>query len=67
MHRMEALLTCPPGSARGLTRWWWYGPRVQKAEILRELDGIDISNLTPVEALNVLYKLQNKLKNRWKA
>ena len=36
-------------------------------DVLRELDGIDISNLTPVEALNVLYKLQNKLKNRWKA
>ena len=35
-------------------------------DILRELDELDIGNLTPVEALNVLYKLQNKRKNRWK-
>ncbi len=35
-------------------------------DVLREIDELDISNLTPVEALNVLYKLQNKRKNRWK-
>lgn len=35
-------------------------------DVLKELGEIDISNLTPVESLNVLYKLQNKLKNRWR-
>ena len=34
-------------------------------DILDELKNIDISNLTPIEAMNKLYKLQNKLKNRW--
>ncbi len=34
-------------------------------DILEELRNIDISNLTPMEAMNTLYKLQNKLKNRW--
>lgn len=38
---------------------------VKDDDILTELRETDISNLTPVEALNTLYKLQNKLKNRW--
>ena len=39
---------------------------VKDEDILRELEDIDITNLTPVDALNTLYKLQNELKNRWK-
>ena len=38
---------------------------VQDNDIIEELKGIDIGNLTPMEALNTLYKLQNKIKNRW--
>lgn len=38
---------------------------VKDEDILKELGDIDISNLTPLDALNTLYKLQNKLKNRW--
>ena len=38
---------------------------VKDEDILKELKEIDISNLTPVDALNTLYGLQNKLKNRW--
>ncbi len=38
---------------------------VQNDDIIRELEEVDISNLTPMDALNFLYKLQNKLKNRW--
>jgi DNA mismatch repair protein MutS len=34
-------------------------------DILEELAQIDITNLTPMEAMNTLYRLQNKLKNRW--
>jgi len=37
----------------------------QDDDILNELKNIDISNLTPMEAMNTLYMLQNKLKNRW--
>ena len=38
---------------------------VKDEDVLKELQEIDVSNLTPVEALNTLYRLQNKLKNRW--
>jgi DNA mismatch repair protein MutS len=34
--------------------------------VLDELRDIDIQTLTPIDALNELYRLQNKLKNRWK-
>ena len=37
---------------------------VQDNDIIEELKGIDIGNLTPMEALNTLYNLQNKIKNR---
>lgn len=33
--------------------------------ILNELRELDLSNLTPIEAMNKLYELQNKVKNRW--
>lgn len=38
---------------------------VKDEDVLQELKDIDIQNLTPVDALNTLYRLQNKLKNRW--
>ncbi len=38
---------------------------VSDADILKELEEIDVGNLTPVDALNTIYRLQNKLKNRW--
>ncbi|MCR4745970.1 MAG: DNA mismatch repair protein MutS [Lachnospiraceae bacterium] len=36
-------------------------------DVLKELEEADISHMTPMDALNTLYKLQNELKNRWKA
>ena len=38
---------------------------VKDEDIVQELKEIDITNLTPMDALNTLYRLQNKLKNRW--
>ncbi|MDR1800994.1 MAG: DNA mismatch repair protein MutS [Lachnospiraceae bacterium] len=38
---------------------------VKDDDILNELKELDISNLTPLEALNTLNRFQNKLKNRW--
>jgi DNA mismatch repair protein MutS len=38
---------------------------VSDEDVLRELKEIDISNLTPLDALNTLYRLQTELKNRW--
>lgn len=34
-------------------------------DILEELKNADIGNMTPIEAMNKLYELQNKIKNRW--
>ena len=38
---------------------------VKDEDVLQELKEIDVTNLTPVDALNTLYRLQNKLNNRW--
>ena len=38
---------------------------VKDDDVLKELKELDLGNLTPIEALNTLYQLQNKLKNRW--
>ena len=38
---------------------------VTDEDVVNELKEIDVSNLTPLDALNTLYRLQNKLKNRW--
>ena len=38
---------------------------VKDDDVLEELKNIDVSNLTPIDALNTIYRLQNKLKNRW--
>ena len=38
---------------------------VKDHDIIKELSEIDLGNLTPIEALNRLYQLQNKIKNRW--
>ena len=34
-------------------------------DIIDELRDVDIGNMTPLDALNKLYELQNKVKNRW--
>ena len=33
--------------------------------MLEELKNLDVGNMTPIDALNTIYRLQNKLKNRW--
>ncbi len=38
---------------------------VKDEDVLKELEDIDVSTMTPLDALNTLYRLQNKLKNRW--
>ncbi|SCY66848.1 DNA mismatch repair protein MutS [Butyrivibrio sp. INlla14] len=39
---------------------------VTDEDVLKRLQEIDITTLTPMDALNTLYKLQSDLKNRWK-
>ena len=38
---------------------------LQDNDIIEEIKALDISHLTPVEAMNILYNIQNKIKNRW--
>ena len=38
---------------------------VKDDDVLEEIKNLDVSHLTPIDALNTLYQLQNKLKNRW--
>ena len=39
---------------------------VKDDDIVLELEGLELSTMTPIDALNTLYRLQTKLKNRWK-
>ena len=39
---------------------------VRDEDILKELAEMKVMELTPIEAMNELYRLQNKLNNRWK-
>ena len=34
-------------------------------DIIRELGELELGHMTPIDALNTLYRLQTKLKNRW--
>ena len=38
---------------------------VKDDDIIDEIRAIDLTNMTPFEAMNKLYEIQNKIKNRW--
>ncbi len=38
---------------------------VKDDDIITEIRELDLSNMTPLDALNTMYRLQNKIKNRW--
>lgn len=38
---------------------------VQDNDIVEEIKNLNMSHLTPMEAMNILYNLQNKIQNRW--
>ena len=38
---------------------------VKDEDVVNEIKELDLANLTPIDALNTLYKIQSKIKNRW--
>lgn len=40
---------------------------VKDDDIINELGSLELSVMTPIDALNTLYRLQTKLKNRWES
>ena len=40
---------------------------VKEDDIIKELAELELGNMTPIDALNTLYRIQTKLKNRWNA
>jgi len=38
---------------------------VKDDDIIKQLTDLDLGRMTPIDALNELYKIQNKLRNRW--
>ena len=38
---------------------------VKSEDIIKEIEELQINEITPVEALNILSRMQGKLKNRW--
>jgi hypothetical protein len=55
---IRAGFATPPGDARPMMRWWWFGPAVEKTELARELramkaGGIGGAEIQPVYALEL--------------
>ena len=42
-----------------------FSDTVREDDIIKELGEMDLSAMTPIDALNTLYRLQTRLKNRW--
>ncbi len=38
---------------------------VKDDDVIEELKNLDVGNMTPIDALNTIYRLQNRLRNRW--
>ncbi len=38
---------------------------VKDDDVIKEIEELELSSMTPIDALNTLYRLQTKLKNRW--
>ena len=38
---------------------------VKSDDIIQELESLELGSMTPIDALNMLYRLQTRLKNRW--
>ena len=38
---------------------------VTDEDVVKELMELEVNSMSPLDALNTLYRLQNKLKNRW--
>jgi len=40
---------------------------VTDEDVIKELMDVEVNTMSPIDALNTLYRLQNKLKNRWQS
>src|SRR5687767_4825229 len=52
VHRDDVLYRAfqnPPAQARPFVRWWWYGARVEEAELMRELSVLQAAGIGGVE------------------
>ena len=38
---------------------------VQDKDIINEIQELEIGDMTPMQSLNYLYNLQNRIRNRW--
>ena len=38
---------------------------VREDDIIKEIGEMELGSMTPIDALNTLYRLQTRLKNRW--
>ncbi|MDP9028710.1 MAG: glycoside hydrolase, partial [Actinomycetota bacterium] len=49
----------PTSASRPMMRWWWFGPAVERTEILRELDAMAAAGFGGAE-LSVVYPLSEE-------
>jgi hypothetical protein len=56
LHTLRDGFTTPTPASRPMMRWWWFGPAVERPEILRELDAMAAAGFGGAE-LSVVYPL----------
>ena len=49
IEKVRQQFISPPNEARPMVRWWWFGPAVEKPEILRELEQMKADDFGGVE------------------
>ncbi len=49
LMQIQLQFLSPPENSKPMVRWWWFGPAVEKAEILRELQQMKADNFGGVE------------------
>ncbi|MGW8482617.1 glycosyl hydrolase [Microbacterium sp. NPDC055903] len=58
LTELSAGFASPPDDARPMMRWWWFGPRVERADLLADLDAMRAAGIGGVE-LSVVYPLSD--------
>lgn len=56
---LYAIFLNPPDTARPFVRWWWNGLRIEKSELLRELDMLREKGISGVEINSVAFPPEN--------
>ena len=61
---LKQIFQNPPDAAKPMVRWWWFGPAVEKPEILRELQQMKADGIGGVELAFVYPEVVDSQKHK---